>query len=189
MRQNQRKTTPQSQYQLGSHNQEHEQHDEWDKYQSLEAVEKTREKNKSDSALNKITPANKTQKRSFDLGAERPGPSNVGKLKLSTEMRQRLEKVTAGHSVRSTKSDLVSENQPLKLDESRKLMLEQQLRGNLSVRTQIQKMEASRIQKPFGPLPSVRILHISEKFFTLLLSVIDSATAKLNSTSTSNAAK
>lgn len=156
MRQNQRKTTPQSQYQNGALSQDHQQHDDWDKYQSIENVEKTREKNKSDSALNKIAAVNKTQKRSFDLGAERPGPSSVGKLKLSTEMRQRLEKVTAGHSVRSTKSDSVSENQPLKLDESRKLMLEQQLRGNLSVRTQIQKMEASRIQKPFGPLPSVR---------------------------------
>lgn len=69
----------------------------------------------------------KSSKRSFEIGASRPSPGSIGKLKLSSEMKQRLEMVTANHSVRSTKE------QPTrtvnKLEDTRKLMLEQQLRG------------------------------------------------------------
>lgn len=137
---------------------------EWENYDhpdGLNNVERSKERFKSEPQLNKTSHVNtRVQKRSFDIGADRPGPNAVGKLKLSTEMRQRLEKVTAGHSVRSTtsnKSDLITEHQPVKLDESRKLMLEQQLGGS-NVRHQIQRMEASKIQKPFMPLPSVRSL-------------------------------
>lgn len=155
LRQNQRKTTPQTpnfngSFESGEWHQEHEKN-----------LEKSKDKSKSDMALNGSGGGggggvSRSQKRSFDLGAERPGPTSIGKLKLSSEMRQRLEKVTAGHSVRSTKSTTsYGENQPIKLDESRKLMLEEQLRGKHHVRSQIQKMEASKIQKPFMPLPSV----------------------------------
>lgn len=45
-----------------------------------------------------ITPVHvMKQRRSFEIGAERPPPGSVGKLKLSSEMRQRLEQVTAGN--------------------------------------------------------------------------------------------
>ncbi|XP_050093030.1 unconventional myosin-XV [Anopheles aquasalis] len=102
-------------------------------------------------------------KRSFDIGADRPPPNSVGKLKLSNEMRQRLEQVTAGHSVRSSsaKSDR-PERTPAKLEDTRRMMLEQQLGGMnapggggakspstmvdspSSVKTQVQRMEASK---------------------------------------------
>jgi myosin XV len=164
LRQNQRKTTPQSMQHSSNNGSMDDSREsiEWDKYEGMESsgVEKSKERFKSEPALNKAPPANRVHKRSFDIGAERPIPNSVGKLKLSTEMRQRLEQVTAGHSVRSTtsnRSDMASEKQPVKLDETRKMMLEQQLGGShmMSVRTQIQRMEASKIQKPFMPLPSV----------------------------------
>ena len=131
----------------------------------LDAADKSQERFKSEPALNKAHVApNRVQKRSFDVGADRPTPNSVGKLKLSTEMRQRLEQVTSGHSVRSVtsnKSDL-NENPPMKIDDARRMMLEQQLGSshNFSVRNQIQRMEASKIQKPFMPLPSVRIINL-----------------------------
>lgn len=66
------------------------------------------------------------------VGQQRPSPGSIGKLKLSSEMRQRLEKVTANHSVRSSKN---SEKPALprddckvkRLEDNRKLLLEQQL--------------------------------------------------------------
>ncbi|XP_011310328.1 unconventional myosin-XV [Fopius arisanus] len=73
-------------------------------------------------------------KSALEVGAHRPSPGSIGKLKLSSEMRQRLEKVTANHSVRSTKT---SEKPALPRDEikinriedNRKLLLQQQLTG------------------------------------------------------------
>jgi hypothetical protein len=70
----------------------------------------------------------------LEVGAQRPSPGSIGKLKLSSEMRQRLEKVTANHSVRSTKTTekpaLPREDGKVKrLEDNRKLLLEQQL-GN-----------------------------------------------------------
>lgn len=110
----------------------------------------------------------KSSRRSFEIGAERPPPGSVGKLKLSSEMRQRLEQVTAGHSVRSTTSNKSEQRAPAKLEDARKMMLQQQLSGNLllsqhnseevsdlpSVRTQIQRMEAGKRPKP-PPWPTV----------------------------------
>lgn len=169
MRQNQRKTTPQSQVHpgIGLH-EELRERIEWEKIDAMDSnagnAEKSKERFKSEPALNKAHVPNRVQKRSFDVGADRPTPNSVGKLKLSTEMRQRLEQVTSGHSVRSVtsnKSDL-NENQPMKIDDARRMMLEQQLGASniFSVRTQIQRMEASKIQKPFMPLPSVRTYSI-----------------------------
>lgn len=71
----------------------------------------------------------------LEVGAQRPSPGSIGKLKLSSEMRQRLEKVTANHSVRSTKTTekpaLPREDGKVKrLEDNRKSLLEQQL-GNL----------------------------------------------------------
>lgn len=71
----------------------------------------------------------KSNKRSFDVGAARPSPGSVGKLKLSSEMRQRLEMVTANHSVRSTSSKIDKPRDVNKLEDTRKMMLEQQLSG------------------------------------------------------------
>lgn len=69
-------------------------------------------------------------RRSFEIGASRPSPGSIGKLKLSSEMRQRLEMVTANHSVRSTSSKVEQPARVVnKLEDTRKLMLEQQLRG------------------------------------------------------------
>lgn len=168
IRQNQRKTTPQSQVHPGIVlHEESREKIEWEKIDLLDSnpsnVEKSKERFKSEPALNKAHVPNRVQKRSFDVGADRPTPNSVGKLKLSTEMRQRLEQVTSGHSVRSVtsnKSDALNENQPMKIDDARRMMLEQQLGGshNFSVRTQIQRMEASKIQKPFMPLPSVNTI-------------------------------
>lgn len=74
------------------------------------------------------------RRSALEVGAQRPSPGSIGKLKLSSEMRQRLEKVTANHSVRSTKTAekpaLPREDGKVKrLEDNRKLLLEQQL-GN-----------------------------------------------------------
>ncbi|KRT81985.1 hypothetical protein AMK59_5137, partial [Oryctes borbonicus] len=74
--------------------------------------------------------AKTTTKRSFEVGASRPSPGSIGKLKLSSEMRQRLEQVTANHSVRSTSSKIEKPARVVnKLEDTRKMMLEQQLAG------------------------------------------------------------
>ncbi|KAJ8922961.1 hypothetical protein NQ315_001507 [Exocentrus adspersus] len=71
-----------------------------------------------------------SSKRAFEIGAARPSPGSVGKLKLSSEMRLRLEQVTANHSVRSTSSKVDKPGRNInKLEDTRKMMLEQQLAG------------------------------------------------------------
>lgn len=76
-------------------------------------------------------PTQRAARRSFEIGAQRPSPGSVGKLKLSSEMRQRLERVTANHSVRSTSSTNETPRTVNKLEDTRKLMLERQLGGGL----------------------------------------------------------
>ncbi|KAG6448965.1 hypothetical protein O3G_MSEX005802 [Manduca sexta] len=78
---------------------------------------------------NREPPSQRTTRRSFEIGAQRPSPGSVGKLKLSSEMRQRLERVTANHSVRSTSSATETPRTINKLEDTRKLMLERQLGG------------------------------------------------------------
>ncbi|XP_073945591.1 uncharacterized protein [Choristoneura fumiferana] len=78
---------------------------------------------------NREPPSQRTARRSFEIGAQRPSPGSVGKLKLSSEMRQRLERVTANHSVRSTSSAAETPRTINKLEDTRKLMLERQLGG------------------------------------------------------------
>ena len=72
--------------------------------------------------------------RSFELGAQRPSPGSIGKLRISSEMRHKLEMVTSTHSVRSTAkpekpslSQVSNMNVPRKLEDNRRLLLEQQL--------------------------------------------------------------
>ncbi|XP_059051494.1 unconventional myosin-XV [Achroia grisella] len=76
-------------------------------------------------------PNQRTARRSFEIGAQRPSPGSVGKLKLSSEMRQRLERVTANHSVRSSSSAAETPRTVNKLEDTRKLMLERQLGGGM----------------------------------------------------------
>lgn len=72
----------------------------------------------------------RNSKRAFEIGASRPSPGSIGKLKLSSEMRQRLEMVTSNHSVRSTSSRMEKPARVVnKLEDTRKMMLEQQLAG------------------------------------------------------------
>lgn len=72
----------------------------------------------------------RSSKKVFEIGASRPSPGSIGKLKLSSEMRQRLEMVTANHSVRSTSSRVDKPTRTInKLEDTRKMMLEQQLAG------------------------------------------------------------
>lgn len=179
MRQNQRKTTPQSQqhYIQSSNGSPNESTGvDWEEFEVDHSVDPSnvvmKNGNKhevSHHSNNKSTSGTRIQKRSFDIGADRPSPGSVGKLKLSNEMRQRLEQVTAGHSVRSstsTRSDR-PERAPAKLEDARRMMLEQQLAGGVlnqneqnanndipSVKTQIKKMEASK-RPPPPPWPGV----------------------------------
>lgn len=114
----------------------------------MDTKRKGRRKRKSPSTIVEILPvenqfdgiAFKTlytfSRSALEVGAQRPSPGSIGKLKLSSEMRQRLEKVTANHSVRSTKTTekpaLPREDGKVKrLEDNRKLLLEQQL-GNSS---------------------------------------------------------
>lgn len=90
MRQNQRKMTPQSQQHFISNSSEAIEWEEFDHSSSnnnnvSSNVEKSKERFKSEPQLNKVNaPNTRVQKRSFDIGAERPTPGSVGKLKLST---------------------------------------------------------------------------------------------------------
>lgn len=114
----------------------------------MDTKRKGRRKRKSPSTIVEILPVENQfegiafkilytfSRSALEVGAQRPSPGSIGKLKLSSEMRQRLEKVTANHSVRSTKTTekpaLPREDGKVKrLEDNRKLLLEQQL-GNSS---------------------------------------------------------
>ncbi|XP_046399408.1 unconventional myosin-XV isoform X2 [Ischnura elegans] len=98
---------------------------------------------KRDSRESSLSPDGKDKhsKKSGDSSASRPTPGSIGKLRISSEMRQKLEMVTSNHSLRSTtksekptlqvlKMKDESVNRPVKkLEDNRRLMLEQQLAG------------------------------------------------------------
>ncbi|XP_021936981.1 unconventional myosin-XV-like isoform X4 [Zootermopsis nevadensis] len=86
----------------------------------------------------------KNSVRAFEVGAARPSPGSIGKLHISSEMRTKLEMVTANHSLRASNkpekpgvipskrddSSPPSPHRPVKkLEDNRRLMLEQQLAG------------------------------------------------------------
>lgn len=173
MRQHQRKTTPQSQNMSGSS--PNGSAVEWEEFEVEPSAKMNMKMNGGRASMIEMTTsqsqqqANKMSRRSFDIGADRPSPNSVGKLKLSSEMRQRLEQVTAGHSVRSSTSTRSDRPQraPAKLEDTRRLMLEQQLGGHFanhnartsspelpSVRSQIQRMESHK-RPPPPPWPTV----------------------------------
>lgn len=160
-RQNQRKTTPQSQSFPGES--PNEQTVEWEEFE-VEQTSKVSQNSparssKSQEIVTSTHVVTKSGRRSFDIGADRPAPGSVGKLKLSSDMRQRLEQVTAGHSVRSSTSTKSTQN-IVKLEETRKLLLEQQLAGSLLSKTQASpspqalRMDPSK-RPPPPPWPAV----------------------------------
>jgi len=82
------------------------------------------------------TEVHKSSYKSLEVGALRPSPGSVGKLRISNEMKHKLEMVTANHSLRSTTSKprpQAMNNMPTplptagKLDTDRRLLLQQQL--------------------------------------------------------------
>ncbi|XP_039312298.1 unconventional myosin-XV [Solenopsis invicta] len=123
----------------------------------------------------------KKSKSALEVGAQRPSPGSIGKLKLSSEMRQRLEKVTANHSVRSTKTAekpaLPREDGKVKrLEDNRKLLLEQQLGGrwddyastiddtqsvtskgttDMMTQAQVVRTQIERMERPVPPPPPI----------------------------------
>ncbi|XP_023288541.1 unconventional myosin-XV [Orussus abietinus] len=123
----------------------------------------------------------KKSKSGLEIGAQRPSPGSIGKLKLSSEMRQRLEKVTANHSVRSTKTSekpaLPREDGKVKrLEDNRKLLLEQQLGGrwddyastaddtqsvtskgttDMMTQAQVVRTQIERMERPVPPPPPI----------------------------------
>lgn len=177
MRQNQRKNTPQSQSSPNGSAAPIE----WDEFEVENILLKTsngqmavqhqqrkysQNENLPREALAVTAQVTKVSRRSFEIGADRPPPGSVGKLKLSSEMRQRLEQVTAGHSVRSSTSTTSGNDQraPNKLEDARRMMLQQQLSGHFlagadkldgnelpSVRSQVQRMEKRPPNVPPAP--------------------------------------
>lgn len=173
MRQNQRKQTPQSQE---SHSPNGSAAVDWEEFDVEPQTTTVAIKNSfhhqshrkfSQPEVNSSHQMGKISRRSFEIGADRPPPGSVGKLKLSSEMRQRLEQVTSGHSVRSSTSTQSDKRAPAKLEDARKMMLQQQLSGHLfgndrseaadlpSVRTHIQRMEMGTRPLNVPPAPSV----------------------------------
>lgn len=123
MRQNQRKQSPQTNNMSPGGGME------WDEFEVTQVSKMEHHDDHQTSPTQVMT--TKQSRRSFDIGAERPPPGSVGKLKLSSEMRLRLEQVTSGHSVRSSTSNKSDrpERTPMKLEDTRRMMLEQQLGG------------------------------------------------------------
>ncbi|XP_060860512.1 unconventional myosin-XV isoform X5 [Metopolophium dirhodum] len=105
---------------------------EWEEYeiQQSEAMKQPSPKEQ--------TEVHKSSYKSLEVGALRPSPGSVGKLRISNEMKHKLEMVTANHSLRSTTSKprpQAMNNMPTplpttgKLDTDRRLLLQQQLAG------------------------------------------------------------
>lgn len=172
MRQHHRKNTPQSN--TSSPNGSAAQI-EWDEFEIENVVVKNnsssnglppRKFSQGESVIQTTTQVTKVARRSFEIGADRPPPGSVGKLKLSSEMRQRLEQVTAGHSVRSSNSTKSDQRAPAKLEDARRMMLQQQLSGHFgggdkldggempSVRNQVKRMEVGK-RGVVPPAPSI----------------------------------
>ncbi|KAL0278610.1 UNVERIFIED_CONTAM: hypothetical protein PYX00_000382 [Menopon gallinae] len=132
----QRKTTPQKQQVSQDIMEDRGEGIEWEEF-DMDTVDKASQGNRKLSApVRKESKDHKNSFKAFEVGAQRPTPGSIGKLRISSEMRHKLEMVTANHSVRSTtKSEKPSLSQvpnmtgPKKLEDNRRLLLEQQLAG------------------------------------------------------------
>ncbi|XP_074098878.1 unconventional myosin 10A [Cotesia typhae] len=143
--QQQRKITPQYQeYNNTNGNVNGEGSVDWEEFEIENVITETKTENHTVISTSTVTKhenhkeegdkKKKKSKAGYEVGAQRPSPGSIGKLKLSSEMRQRLEKVTANHSVRSTKTTekpaLPREDVKVnRLEDNRKLLLQQQLGG------------------------------------------------------------
>lgn len=109
---------------------------EWEEYeiQQHEAMKQSPSKEQAE--------VHKSSYKSLEIGASRPSPGSVGKLRISNEMKHKLEMVTANHSLRSSNGKprpQAMNNMPMppaagKIDTDRRLLLQQQL-GELSSET------------------------------------------------------
>lgn len=102
---------------------------EWEEYEIQQSVEVVKQ-----SSTAEQTDVNKSSYKSLEVGASRPSPGSVGKLRISNEMKHKLEMVTANHSLRSSTGKprpQAMNNMPTpptgKLDTDRRLLLQQQL--------------------------------------------------------------
>ncbi|BES99216.1 MyTH4 domain [Nesidiocoris tenuis] len=100
--------------------------------------------------------------KSFEIGAQRPSPGSVGKLRISNEMKHKLEMVTANHSLRSTSSranpppPLPNMNPPAKLDMDRRNLLQTQLAGRWGSIDSVDNRAVSREERVEVPQNNVR---------------------------------
>lgn len=99
--------------------------------------------------------------KSLEVGAQRPSPGSVGKLRISNEMKHKLEMVTANHSLRSTSSRAPPSlpnigNAPAKLDLDRRNLLQNQLAGRWGSIDSVDTRGTTKEDRPDGPQPSVR---------------------------------
>ncbi|XP_059488254.1 unconventional myosin-XV isoform X5 [Neocloeon triangulifer] len=100
--------------------------------------------------------------KAFEVGPRKTTPGSIGKLRISSEMRQKLELVTANHS--SMRSTTKSEKPSLlpmkehkavkKLEDNRKLLLEAQLAGRWDT---IDSVEAVTKDISVVPPPHMRM--------------------------------
>lgn len=146
MRQSQRKVTPNKEQSLMMTNG----HSAKNGNISVQVTTKTEwEEIEFDSMVREERPTKSSSKRSYEVGASRPSPGSIGKLKLSSEMKQRLEMVTANHSVRSTSSKIEKPSRAInKLEDARKMMLEQQLSGKWGDDSQDSNSESPSPETP-----------------------------------------
>ncbi|KAJ1528092.1 hypothetical protein ONE63_008008 [Megalurothrips usitatus] len=147
LRQQQRKVSPQKSSHEASENGEGVEWEEFDMDSSPTSLEPARKSSSTSNLSNKRDVAEKNKnnivRSNLDLHSA-SSPSSVGKLRISSEMRSKLELVTANHSLRSTTKtekpalSLLNNMQPnggppqrtvSKLEDNRKLLLEQQLAG------------------------------------------------------------
>ncbi|XP_050539166.1 unconventional myosin-XV isoform X10 [Daktulosphaira vitifoliae] len=103
---------------------------EWEEYEIQQPDPPKQSTHKEQSEIHR------SSYKSLEVGASRPSPGSVGKLRISNEMKHKLEMVTANHSLRSSTSKprpQAINNMPApptgKLDSDRRLLLQQQLAG------------------------------------------------------------
>lgn len=92
-----------------------------------EEFELASEQNSAPAMLSKSPENQPMQYKSLDATPTKPSAAgSIGKLRISNEMKHKLELVTANHSLRST-SKTASRPSANKLDSDRRLLLQQQL--------------------------------------------------------------